>query len=153
MSLPNAITREDFYLNKIANPTDDQILPDAITRRDCYLKAIADSAGGSGLPDVTSSDDGDILAVSSGTWIKSDKLKWLMGVDVSNIGKVPIVGATGEWSLIDYPSNELPTVTTSDNGSVLMVVDGAWSLGHVASPIPISVSDTNMNISVGGSIS
>ena len=44
MSLPNAITREDFYLNKIANPSDDHELPDAITRQQHYLKAIAENA-------------------------------------------------------------------------------------------------------------
>lgn len=43
MSLPNAITREDFYLNKIANPSDDHELPDAITREQHYLKAIAEN--------------------------------------------------------------------------------------------------------------
>lgn len=48
MSLPNAITREDFYLNKIANPSDDHKLPDAITRQQHYLKAIAENAGGGG---------------------------------------------------------------------------------------------------------
>lgn len=48
MSLPNAITREDFYLNKIANPSDDHELPDAITRQQHYLKAIAENAGGGG---------------------------------------------------------------------------------------------------------
>lgn len=46
MSLPNAITREDFYLNKIANPSDDHELPDAITRTQHYLKAIAENGGG-----------------------------------------------------------------------------------------------------------
>ena len=48
MSLPNAITREDFYLNKIANPSDEHELPDAITRTQHYLKAIAENAGGGG---------------------------------------------------------------------------------------------------------
>lgn len=48
MSLPNAITREDFYLNKIANPSDDHELPDAITRTQHYLKVIAENGGGGG---------------------------------------------------------------------------------------------------------
>ena len=64
MSLPNAITREDFYLNKIANPSDDHELPDAITRQQHYLKAIAENAGGGG---------GDIQYSTTeykiGTWI------------------------------------------------------------------------------------
>lgn len=154
MSLPNAITREDFYLNKIANPSDDHELPDAITRQQHYLKAIAENAGSGGLPEVTGDDNGDILAVSSGTWGKSDTLKSLMGVDVANTGEIPIVGGDGKWGLTDFPANELPTVTSADDGSVLMVVDGQWALGQVAaSPIPIAASNTNMNINAGGALS
>lgn len=60
MSLPNAITREDFYLNKIANPSDDHELPDAITRTQKYLKAIAEKKedGGYGMI-VTVTKTGD----------------------------------------------------------------------------------------------
>lgn len=67
MSLPNAITREDFYLNKIANPSDDHELPDAITRQQHYLKAIAENAGGGGGggSEVHYSTEEQII----GTWI------------------------------------------------------------------------------------
>lgn len=153
MSLPNPITRTDHYLNKIADPTYDGEMPNPISRIDHYLDAIAENAGGSDLPEVTGDDNGDILAVSSGTWGKSDTLKPLMGVDVANTGQIPIVSGAGTWSLTDYPANELPTVTASDNGSVLMVVNGAWGLGQVAaSPIPIAASNTVMNINAGGSL-
>lgn len=71
MSLPNAITREDFYLNKIANPSDDHDLPDAITRQQHYLKAIAENAGGGGggQPFIYSENEREI-----GTWIDGSTL-------------------------------------------------------------------------------
>lgn len=153
MSLPNPIVRTDYYLNKIADPTYDGEMPNPITREDHYLNAIAENAGGSDLPEVTGDDNGDILAVSSGSWGKSDKLKVLMNVGVENTGKVPMVAGTGNWSLIDYPANELPTVSSADNGSVLMVVDGQWALGHVAaSPIPIVTANNNSILTAGGTI-
>lgn len=72
MSLPNAITREDYYLNKIANPSDDHELPDAITRQQHYLKAIAENAGGGGggeQPFIYSDTEREV-----GTWINGKKL-------------------------------------------------------------------------------
>ena len=70
MSLPNAITREDFYLNKIANPSDDHELPDAITRHQHYLKAIAENAGGvDSKPFIYSTDERVV-----GTWIDGKPL-------------------------------------------------------------------------------
>ncbi len=72
MSLPNAITREDFYLNKIANPSDDHELPDAITRQQHYLKAIAENAGGGGGggSEVNYSTEEKLI----GTWIDEKPL-------------------------------------------------------------------------------
>lgn len=51
-------------------------------------------------------------------------------------------------------SNALPTVTSADNGYVLMVVDGTWGLGQVSwgSPISIGVTNNNTEISAGGEI-
>ena len=71
MSLPNAITREDFYLNKIANPSDDHELPDAITRQQHYLKAIAENAGGceDSKPFIYSTDERVV-----GEWIDGKPL-------------------------------------------------------------------------------
>ena len=71
MSLPNAITREDFYLNKIANPSDDHELPDAITRQQHYLKAIAENAGGGGGGSAVnySTEEREV-----GTWIDGSPL-------------------------------------------------------------------------------
>lgn len=70
MSLPNAITREDFYLNKIANPSDDHELPDAITRTQYYLKAIAENAGGGGVQPFVYSETEHIV----GTWIDGNPI-------------------------------------------------------------------------------
>lgn len=72
MSLPNAITREDFYLNKIANPSDDHELPDAITRTQHYLKAIAENGGGGGGggSEVHYSTEEQLI----GTWIDDKPL-------------------------------------------------------------------------------
>lgn len=133
------------------------------------------------LPEVTSADNGDLLAADDGSWVKSDKLKTIMNAGIEEVGKIPMVGATGEWSLTDYPSNELPsvtsadngkvagvvdgnwdimdvptelpTVTSADNGSVLKVVNGQWAVGQVASsPIPISSSNSINAITVEGSL-
>lgn len=105
------------------------------------------------LPEVTSEDNGDLLAADDGSWTKSDKLKIIMKAGVEQVGKIPMVGATGEWGLTDYPANELPSVTTEDDGSVLMVVNGAWGIGQVASsPIPVAVQNYTGNISAEGEI-
>ena len=51
-------------------------------------------------------------------------------------------------------SNALPTVTSADNGYVLMVVNGAWGLGQVSggSLIPVVVQSSIDNISAQGEI-
>ena len=72
---------------------DITLIPDAIN-------AIATVAASSiELPAVSSSDNGDVLTVSSGKWAKA------------------------------APVKELPAVTADDNGRVLKVVDGAWAVG------------------------
>lgn len=67
---------------------------------DCFA-ALAEIAGGSiELPVVTQADAGDVLTV----------------------------GEDGKWTNAE-PAKELPTVTASDNGTLLGVVDGAWAKG------------------------
>lgn len=64
------------------------------------IEAIAIIAGSAiELPTVTTSNNGQVLTVSS-----------------------------GKWAAADVPS-ELPTVSATDNGSVLKVIDGAWGVG------------------------
>lgn len=105
------------------------------------------------LPEVTSADNGDLLAADDGSWVKSDKLKTIMNAGVEEVGKIPMVGAQGTWTLTDYPSNELPIVSAADNGSVLKVVNGQWAVGQVASsPTPISSSNSINAITVEGGL-
>lgn len=88
------------------------------------------------LPEVTSEDNGDLLAADDGSWVKSDKLKTIMNAGIDEVGKIPMVGATGEWGLTDYPSNELPSVTSADNGKVAGVVDGNWDTMDIPNELP-----------------
>lgn len=48
--------------------------------------------------------------------------------EVSDEGKILGVNASGEYALTNAPSGGLPAVTTSDNGSTLMVASGAWEV-------------------------
>lgn len=53
-------------------------------------------------------------------------------VTASDNGKILMV-VNGEWTLADAPS-QLPSVTASDNGKVLKVVGGQWvAYGEVSS--------------------
>lgn len=89
------------------------------------------------LPEVTSEDNGDLLAADDGSWTKSDKLKTIMNAGIDEVGKIPMVGVTGEWGLTDYPSSELPEVTSADNGNILQVVNGAWAKALSSSDVVI----------------
>ena len=51
-------------------------------------------------------------------------------VDDSDNGKILMV-VEGEWAVADAPK-ELPTVSAENNGKVLKVVDGAWAIGDDA---------------------
>lgn len=71
--LPTPITRSEKFLAKAAG--EDVTLPDPITREEVYLNAIANGGGGGGgsdLPEVTSADNGDLLGVVNGEWGKTD---------------------------------------------------------------------------------
>ena len=72
--LPTPITRSEKFLAKAAGA--DVTLPDPITREEVYLNAIANNGGGGGggsdLPAVTSADNGDLLGVVNGAWSKTD---------------------------------------------------------------------------------
>lgn len=98
------------------------------------------------LPEVTSADNGDLLAAVDGEWDKSDKLKTIMNAGIDEVGKIPMVGATGEWGLTDYPSNELPSVTSADNGKVAGVVNGNWNTMDIPNELPAVTSADNGNI-------
>ena len=66
MNIPEPQSRKEYFLRKIAYP--DAPCPEAETREEQYLEAIAQNKGGeSGLPDYSAANDGDVLAISSGS--------------------------------------------------------------------------------------
>lgn len=98
MSLPNAITREDFYLNKIANPSDDHELPDAITRQQHYLKAIAENAGGGGGGAAGSFIDTTNI-ITSGTHTQG--MTYTATEDCFFVAEIGGNNESGAWAKID----------------------------------------------------
>lgn len=78
--MPEPITREEVYLNAIAQNTGGGsagAVPEPITREEHYLNQIVtNTAGGGGgggasLPEVTSEDNGNVLTVVEGAWAKA----------------------------------------------------------------------------------
>ena len=49
--------------------------------------------------------------------------------DVANINTIPEMISAIATQAAKATAPELPTVTATDNGSVLKVVDGAWAVG------------------------
>ena len=73
-------------------------------------------------------------------------------VDVSDVGKVLMVGDTGEWEADDLPP-QLPEVDQSDVGKVLTVGDsGEWEANNLPSSgdYDITTTETATNIKIGG---
>ena len=97
MSLPNAITRIDKYLNKIANPADDNELPNAITRKDHYLKAIAEKAASGGYGMV-------VTITKTGNTYTADKtyteIKAAVDSGVSVVANIPAANALYPFSYV-----------------------------------------------------
>ena len=52
----------------------------------------------------------------------------LPAVTAENAGQVLTVNAQGKWAAANIPS-QLPSVSATDNGSVLKVVEGVWAVG------------------------
>lgn len=72
-------------------------------------------------------------------------------VDPSDVGKVLMVGDTGEWEADDLPP-QLPEVDQSDAGSYLAVDEtGNWGLDTPSSgDYDITATETATNIKIGG---
>lgn len=73
-------------------------------------------------------------------------------VDPSDVGKVLMVGDTGEWEADDLPP-QLPDVDVGDAGKVLMVGDtGEWEVDDLPSSgeYDITTTETATNIKIGG---
>ena len=59
---------------------------------------------------------------------KRMKVTWLPATGSENKNKtIKGKSTNGEFELVDFPTG-LPAVTSSDNGKILKVVDGAWSV-------------------------
>lgn len=84
------------------------------------------------LPEATTLDEGKVLKVVGGKWVKADDEigdRELPEVTTLDDGKVLKV-VDGKWVIADDEAGsiELPEVTEADNGKVLKVVDGVWML-------------------------
>lgn len=115
--MPEPITREEVYLNAIAQNTgggDGGSVPEPITRTEQYLNQIVtNTAGGGGgggasLPEVTSEDNGDVLTVVDGAWAKA-----------APSGGVLVVGADMQTGALDKTWQEIfdadfPVLDTRD---------------------------------------
>lgn len=93
IELISGITQKGGGDFPLASAKDIQV-DDNGTRLDAKLTEVGKKL----LPSVTSSDNGKVLSVVSGTWSASK------------------------------PATSLPTVSTSDNGKTLTVVNGAWAV-------------------------
>ena len=87
---------------------------------------------------VTGSYDGSAplsVEIPSGGGSGSDISLGLTGAAAGQIAKITAVDDTGKptaWEAVDM-ANSLPTVTASDNGKFLRVVNGAWAAAEIAS--------------------
>jgi hypothetical protein len=137
MSLPNAITREDFYLNKIANPSDDHELPDAITRQQHYLKAIAENAGGGGGSDhpIIYSETERVV----GEWIDGKTL-----YQITFSGNVNITSTDRAWTVIKT-SEELAAL----NIDIAFIADGTFLIDSNDGTIYLTPQATGKGDAVG----
>lgn len=117
--MPEPITREEVYLNAIAQNTGGGsagAVPEPITREEHYLNQIVTNTaggggGGSSLPAVTSDDNGDVLAVVDGAWAKA-----------TPSGGVLVVGADMQTGALDKTWQEIfdadfPVLDTRDEYS------------------------------------
>lgn len=62
---------------------------------------------------------------------------------VAEMNTTPELIAAIATQLSDYQGGELPTVTASDNGEVLTVVDGAWAGAALPAELPAVNADDN----------
>ena len=84
-----------------------------------------------GLPAVTTADNGNMLRVTNGAWVKT-AMGWVPTVNTQQNGKILKV-VDGAWTASDAPT-ELPAVTSSDSGKFLRVSStGTWEASTVPS--------------------
>ena len=83
------------------------------------------------IPPVDSTDEGKVMQVGNdGTWQANDLPTYddVPQVEAADVGKVLKATAVGEYDWGDAP-DPLPAVTSTDNGKVLKVIEGAWTAG------------------------
>ena len=78
------------------------------------------------LPAVTLLDNGMILRVVAGAWVKRQPPPLLPVVTSGDDGKILQV-QSGAWAATAPPSEVLPLATMADHGRLLAVTNGVWS--------------------------
>lgn len=149
----NAAKVNNHTVNKDV-PTDavftDTTYSDA-TQSAAGLMSAADKAkldgidvGANKLPDVFTTHNGKTLLVSGGKWVVADGT-YISKLNANNLNsgtvpstRLPIADSTTAGAVkvgarlsisngVLSADNQLPTVTTSDNGKFLQVVNGEWA--------------------------
>lgn len=79
------------------------------------------------LPTPTELDNGKVLKIIDGEWVKAEEAELPAVTDTDN-GKVLKVVA-GQWVMADADAaaNELPEIAAEDEGKVLKIVGGQWT--------------------------
>ena len=94
---------------------------------------------------ASAGSNGQVLTLnSSGNPVWQSVPTELPSVSSSDNGKMLTV-TNGAWAKGSIPT-ELPSVTTSDNGKILKVTSGAWAKGDVPTELPSVTSSDNNKI-------
>lgn len=97
---------------------------------------------------ASAGSNGQVLTLnSSGNPVWQNPPTELPSVSSSDNGKMLTV-TNGAWAKGSVPT-ELPSVTTSDNGKILKVTSGTWAKGDVPTELPsVTTSDNNKILKV-----